>query len=453
MPFGEKLRNALEGLRRATVIDKDSIKAAVKEIQRALISSDVEIALVLELSKKIENSAFEELPSGLTRREHVIKITYDSLVELLGGENSVPENPRKILLVGLFGSGKTTTTGKLGKFFSKRGKNVGVIAADTFRPAAFEQLKQICEKAKLDFFGMNDEKNASKVVKEGLQKFKGKDLIIVDSAGRNALDEALVKEIKEIDNELQPDQTWLVLGADIGQIAKKQAQAFHEAIGVNGVILTRTDGSAKGGGTLAACHETKAPVYFIGIGEKIDDLEKFEANRFLSKLMGYGDLEALLEKVQEISEEEELSPEQLLQEEFNFKTFYAQLKAARKMGPLGKVAEMLGFSMKIPKEQLEVGDEKLKKFGHIIDSMAEKERIQPELLNKNRIQRIAKGSGTKEEEVRELIKQFKQMEKMFSSFKKIKSEKEMEQLSSGKGMEKLMKKMGMKQKKKKFRIR
>ncbi len=453
MSFGEKLRNALEGLRRTTVIDKDSIKAAVKEIQRALISSDVEIALVLELSKKIENSAFEELPSGLTRREHVVKITYDSLVELLGGETAVPENPRKILLVGLFGSGKTTTTGKLGKYFSKRGKNVGVIAADTFRPAAFEQLKQICDKAKLDFFGIEVEKNAAKIVMEGLHKFKGKDLIIVDSAGRNALDESLVKEIKEIDNELQPDQTWLVLGADIGQIAKKQAQAFHEAVGVNGVILTRTDGSAKGGGTLAACHETKAPVYFIGTGEKIDDLEKFESKRFLSKLMGYGDLEALLEKVQEIGEEEELLPEQLLQENFNFKTFYAQLKAARKMGPLGKVAEMMGFSMKIPKEQLEVGDEKLKKFGNIIDSMSEKERIQPERLNKNRIQRIAKGSGTKEEEVRELIKQFKQMEKMFSSFKKIKSEKEMEKLSSGKGMEKLMQKMGMKQKKKKFKIR
>lgn len=452
--FGEKLRNAIEGLKRATVLDKDAIKAAVKEIQRALISADVEVSLVLELSKKIESKAFEELPKGLSRREHIVKITYDSLVELLGGESkNFPENPQKILLVGLFGSGKTTTAGKLGKFYSKRGKNIGIICADTFRPAAFEQLKQLSEKAKLDFFGIETEKNAAKVVLEGLKKFHGKDLIIVDSAGRNALDNSLVEEIKEINSIFKPDQTWLVLGADLGQIAKKQAQAFHEAIGVNGVILTRTDGSAKGGGTLAACNETKAPVYFIGAGEKLEDLEKFEANRFLSKVMGYGDLKGLLEKAMEISEEQDLSPEQLMQEQFNFKTFYQQLKAAKKMGPLGKVAEMMGFSMKIPKEHLDMGQEKLDNFGHIIDSMGEKERLNPELLNKSRIQRIAKGSGTTEQDVRELIKQFKQMQKMLSSFKKIGSEKEIEKMSSGKGLEKLMQKMGMKQKKKKFRLK
>lgn len=452
MALGEKLRSALDSLRKVTVFDKPAIKASVKELQRALISADVEVKLVLALSRKIEEEALKErLPKGLTRREHVIKVMYDSLAELLGGEQKkAPEKPKKILLVGLFGSGKTTTVAKLAKFYGKRGLKVGVIAADTYRPAAVEQLEQLCEKVKVKCFSKKGEKKAEKVVKEALKQAKGFDLIIADSAGRSGLDKGLVKEIKEIESSFKADERWLVLGADVGQLAKKQAEAFHEAVGVNGVIITRIDGSAKGGGALAACAVSRAPVYFLGTGEKPEDLQAFDAQRYLGRIMGYGDLESLLEKAKEVSEEEELSPEELLKGEFNLDVFYKQLKATRKMGPLNKVAEMLGMKMQLPKEMLDMTEEKLLGFGVIMDSMTVQEKKNPEVLNRSRIQRIAKGAGKTEAEVRELIKSYKQMASVFKKFRKL-DEKAL-QKKGGLDMQKMMQMFG-KKKKKKFRVR
>ena len=451
MNLGEKLRQAIDKLRLSGSLTAEAVKEAVKEIQRALISADVEVSLVLELSKKIESQAFAEAPKGMTRREFIIKLCYDSLAELLGvGESKAPEKPKKILLLGLFGQGKTTQTAKLAKYYMKRGLKVGMICADSFRPAAFEQLKQLAEKIQCDFYGNLREKNAARIVQEGLKKFEKKDLIIVDSAGRSALNEELAEEIKQIQKVLQAEQTWLVIGADMGQLARKQAKAFHEAVGVNGIIITRMDGSAKGGGSLAACHSTKAPVYFIGVGEKVEDLEAFDAQRFLSRIMGFGDLQALLEKAKELGEEQELSPEELLKGEFTLKTFYEQLKAARKIGPLGKIAEMMGLSMQVPKEMLEVGEEKLEGFKIMMDSMTRQEMNNPETINSNRIKRIAKGSGRKEEEVRELLKQFKQMKSMFKEFKKLGDIEKPEDLKKGK-FARMMQKFA--QKKQKMKIR
>ncbi|MFH1895511.1 MAG: signal recognition particle receptor subunit alpha [archaeon] len=448
MGLGEQLRNAMEKIRNSSSLDKNTVKEVSKEIQRALISSDVQIELVLQLTKRIEETAFKDLPTGINRREFIVKNTYDILAEALGGKKPVLEKtPEKILMLGLFGAGKTTTSGKLAKYYSNRGKKVGLICADTFRPAAFEQLKQLSEKIEVPFFGLEEEKNAAKVVEEGMKKFREFDLIIVDSAGRSSLDEKLVKEIKEINSALKPDLTLLVLGADIGQIAGKQTKAFHESVGVNGVILTKMDGSAKGGGALIACSITKAPVYFIGTGEKMNDLEEFDATRYLSRIMGYGDLQGLLEKVKEATEFEEVDLEELMKKEFNLDVFYKQLKAARKMGPLNKVMEMMGLSQQIPKEQMQLGEEKLDSFKQIMDSMTKKEKLDPEVLNHSRILRIAKGSGKKEEDVRELIKQYKKMKKMFKQMKKL---SDPEALQKKGAMEKLMKKFG-KQKKVKFR--
>jgi len=454
MALGEKLRNAMDFLRKATVFDKDSIKEALKELQRALISADVEVNLVLQLTKKIEEEAIrEKLPAGLTRREHVIKATYESLVELLGGtEAKAPEKPKKILLVGLFGSGKTTSAAKLAKFYIKRGQKVGIIAADTFRPAAIEQLQQLCEKIKAPCFAIKGEKNPAKVIEKAMQQMKGFDLIIADSAGRNAFDKGLVKEIKEINNAFKPEQKWLVLGADVGQLAKKQAVAFHDAVGVNGVVITRIDGSAKGGGALSACTVAKCPVFFIGTGEKLDDLQLFDAQRYLGRIMGYGDLQELLEKAKEaLVEEEELSPEEIMQGEFNLDIFYKQLKATRKMGSLGKVAEMLGLQMQVPKEMLEMTEEKLDGFKAIMDSMTRQEKLNPDVLNKSRMQRIAKGSGKTEADVRELVKSYKQMANVFKKFRKI-DEKMLQKKGGGFDMQKLAGMFG-KKKKKKFRVR
>jgi len=446
--LGETLRNAMEKIRNSSSLDKATVKEVVKEIQRALIASDVQVELVLKLTKKIEEEAFKDLPEGINRREFITKNTYDILAQALGGEKpKIEKEPKKILMLGLFGAGKTTTSGKLAKYYAKRGKKVGLICADTFRPAAFEQLQQVAGKIDVEFFGIKEEKKAEKVVKEGLKKFKDFDLIIVDSAGRSALDKDLVQEIKEVNNALQPDLSLLVLGADIGQIAGRQAKAFHESVGVNGVIITKMDGSAKGGGSLIACALTNAPVYFIGTGEKMQDLEEFDATRYLSRIMGYGDLQGLLEKVKDATEDEEVDLEELMKKEFNLDIFYKQLKAARKMGPLNKVMDMMGMGSQIPKEQLEVGEEKLDSFKVIMDSMTKKEKLDPELLNHSRILRIAKGSGKKEEDVRELIKHFKRMKKMVRQMKKF---SDPAQLQKKGALDKLMKKFG-KQKKMKIR--
>ncbi|MCR4335906.1 MAG: signal recognition particle receptor subunit alpha [archaeon] len=448
MGLGENLRKAVEKLRNSSEIDKATVKEAVKELQRALISSDMEIGLVLKLSKQIEEAAFQDLPKGISRKEHVIKATHDNLAEILGGHAKPPEKPEKILLVGLFGSGKTTTAGKIAKWYIKRGLKVGVIAADVFRPAAFKQLQTIAEKVKADFYGNEKEKNAVKIIEQGLKEFKEHDLIICDSAGRSALDEELTKEIKQIENVFKAKEKWLVVGSDVGQVAKKQAEAFHKSVGVNGIIITKMDGSAKGGGALAACHSTNSSVYFIGTGEKPEDLEEFDATRYLSRIMGYGDLQSLLEKAKEVQEEEQLNPEELLKGEFTLETFYQQMKAARKMGPMGKVLDMMGMSQQLPKEMAEVGEQKLSKFGYMIDSMTKIEKTNPDVMNKSRIARIAKGSGVTQEDVRELIKSFKKMKKVFRQFSNIDAKK----LEDGKGMN--MKKLqNMFAKKKKFKLR
>ncbi len=450
MGLGDTLRTAMDKIQGAGAIDKETVKEVVKEIQRALIGSNVDPTTVFAVSKKIEEKAFEEPKGGMSQREHIVKVTYDALVEILGGEKT-PKDPKKILLCGLFGAGKTTAAGKLGLYYKKRGKKVGVIAADTFRPAAYEQLQTNAKTAGVDFFGIKGEKSAAKVVREGVKKFKGHDLIICDSAGRSGLDEELVSEIQEIDKALGAEEKWLIIGADMGSLAKKQAQAFHKAVGVNGVIITRMDGSSKGGGALVACNETGSSVYFISTGEKVDDFEGFDGDRYLSRIMGYGDLQGLLEKAKEI-EMENINPEEIMKGNFNFKIFYEQLKATKKMGSLGKVAGMLGFGAKIPKEAMEMGQEKMESFKIIIDSMTEQERLEPDLLNRSRIERIARGAGKDDKEIRELIKQFKKMKKMFKKFRGMneKSMKTMGEQDLGKMMQQFQGKKAMK---KKFRLK
>jgi signal recognition particle subunit SRP54 len=452
MGFGENLRKAFDAFSNLRVVDKESVKALVKELQRALISADVDIETVLSLSKQLEAAALSEtIPMGMNRKEHLIALTYDALVDLLGGkENKIPEKPASILLVGLFGSGKSTSCAKLAHYYMKRGLRVGIIAADTFRPAAIDQLEQLTKKLPgVLFYSNRNQKEASMVVKEGvpfLQK-QGAHTIIVDSAGRSALDPELVDEVKRIHAQLKPEHVWLVLGGDVGQQAKKQAKAFHESVGVNGVILTRMDGSAKGGGALSACRATNSPVYFIGMGEKIQDLEAFDAQRYLSRVMGYGDLKGLLEKVEELKSESGMDEnENPLIDNFTLQTFYNQLAAARKLGPLSKVAEMLGMGMQIPKDQLDVGEEKLDKYKAMMDSMTKHEKNEPETISSSRIIRVAKGSGTSETDVRELLKHYRQLKKMMGQFKHV----DEDALKNPKGMQKLMKKF---QKPKKIKLR
>ena len=424
MGFGDKLRDALDKVKHSMHVDKDLIKEVIKEIQRALISSDVNIQLVLNISKEIEEKAFEEIPSGITRKEHIVRLCYETLLKYMGGEIKVPlpENPETILLCGLFGSGKTTTAAKLAKFYKKRGLKVGLICADTFRPAAYEQLKQLSEMVGVAFYGNPKETSAFKVTKEGLNLHKknGCNLIIVDSAGRSALDDELVTEIKEIDNVFSPNFSFLVISADIGQAVKDQATAFNNAIGVNGVIITKLDGSAKGGGALTACYITKSPVYFIGTGEKADDFEIFDSNRYLSRVLGFGDLESLMEKITEATTEEEmekmkdLNPEDILKGNVTFGLFKQQLEFSKKLGPLTKVMGFLGVGNKLSAEQQNLGEKKMTKYRAILSSMTKLElKNGPDFLTRSRMDRISKGSGTKLEDVKELCSHMKKMKKMF----------------------------------------
>lgn len=360
----------------------------------------------------------EKIPKGLTPRQHFLNVVYEELVSLVGEGGEVEIRPQRILLVGLYGHGKTTTAAKLGKFFAKRGLKVGLITTDTWRPAAYEQLKQLGEKINIPVYGDPNSKSAVEILKRGIDELSGYDVLIVDSAGRDSLNDELINEIREIKQVLNPDNTYLVMGADIGQSAETQAKSFNDAVGLTGIILTRMDSSAKGGGALAACKVAGVPVVFIGTGEKVDDLELFDPKKFVARLLGMPDLESLLNKVKEVVEEnQELNPEDILRGNFTLKTFYQQLEATKKMGSLQKIADMLGLGMKIPKDVLEQSEEKLKVYKVIMDSMTKDELEHPEIINKSRIDRIARGSGRTPQEVRELLRQYEATKKMLKKMK------------------------------------
>ncbi len=409
--LSDGLKNAITSLRKAVVVDKKVIKEFIKEVQKALISSDVNVRLVLEISKRIEDRGLLEKPPGLLdRKEFIIKITYDELTSLLGkGEKINLKKGDKILLVGIQGSGKTTTAAKLARYYSKKGFKVGLICADTFRAGAYTQLMQLAEEVKVPFYGDSNEKISLNIIKKGLEILKDKDVIIIDSEGRNKLDNDLMRDINIVYKEIKPQHVLLVLDGTIGQLAGEQAEAFKRACNVTGVILTKLDGTAKGGGAISACKTTNAKVYFIGVGEHNNEFEEFDAPRFVSKILGFGDIEGLLEKAQEMEVTDEMT-NRLMKGKFTLNDLYAQIQEIKKMGSLNKIVEMLPTGgIKIPKEVMEMQDEKLKFYKFIMDSMTKKEKENPEIIDSKRVVRIAKGSGRKEGEVYELLKQYKVM--------------------------------------------
>lgn len=414
--LGSGLRNAIDSLKKAVVVDKKVVKEYIKEVQKALLSADVNVKLVFELSKRIEDRGLLEKPPGmLDKKENLVKITYEELANLLGKkERPKVEKGDKILLVGIQGSGKTTTAAKIAKYYQKRGFKVGLICADTFRAGAYDQLKQLSDEINVPFYGDKDEKNSLKIIFDGVDRLKDKDIVIIDSEGRNKIDEGLMREINAIYTEINPEHVLLVLDATIGQQAKDQASAFKKSCNVNGVILTKLDGTAKGGGALSACAETASNVYFIGVGEKIEDFEEFNAERFVSKLIGFGDLEGLLEKAQEMKIDEKFA-KRMMSGKFTLNDLYYQIEEMKKLGPFKKVMEMLPFGAKIPKELVELQEGKLETYKILMNSMTKKEKESPEIIESNRILRIAKGSGKKEEDVRELLKHYKMMKRMMKT--------------------------------------
>ncbi len=434
--LGSSLKNVLKRIAGAGLVDEKLIDEIVKEIQRALLQADVNVKLVFDLTKQIKERALKEkAPAGVTQKEHLVKIVYEELVKFLGDEKAEikisAKKPFKIMLVGLFGSGKTTTCGKLAKYYTKRGHKVALAGLDVHRPAAMDQLMQVGKAINVPVFVLKGEKDPVKIYKKFEDEFKKFDLLIIDTAGRDALSKDLIEELKKVYDAIKADESLLVISGDIGQAAEKQAKAFNEAGAITGVIVTKLDGTARGGGALSACAATKAPIKFIGVGEKVDDFETFNPKGFVGRILGMGDIEALLEKTKEAITEEQAKDlgKKFLSGDFNFLDLYEQLAAVKKIGPIGKVMEMIpGFGkLKIPKDVLEAQEVNLDRWKFIMQSMNKKELEDPETITSKRVDRIAKGAGVKPEDVRALLKQYRQSKKMVKMLK-------------GKGAEKLMKK-------------
>ncbi len=449
------LKKGFDKIAGAVFIDKKTIESVVKDLQRALIQADVNIHLVKDIGERIKKEAENKKIKGIERKEHLTKILHDEILYLLGKEKKElkidKKEKTKLMLVGLYGSGKTTTSGKLATYYSKRGFKTCLLGLDVHRPAAADQLEQIGEKLKIPVFVNKSKKDPLEIYKEFEPKLDNFDLVIIDTAGRHNLDEDLVGEIKDITKEINPKHKLLVIPADIGQTAKAQASEFQNSIGIEGVIITRMDSTAKAGGALTACNETNAPVFFIGTGEKMNDFETFNPKTFISRLLGLGDLEGLLEKVESaVDQKSQKKLKKKLEEgKFDLRDFQSQLKQMSGMGSLSKIASMIpGMGKaKVPEGLMDTQEQKMKKWEHIINSMTQEEVESPEILEKqtSRLSRISKGSGTTTTDVRQLIKQYKMLRELATGAGDLSSIDSSQGLSQ-KQMQKLARKFGKKMK-------
>ena len=416
---------AIKKIVKSSGIDEELIKELSKDVQRALLQSDVNVRLVLEITKQLEERAINETPPpGLSRKDHIVKILYDELSKLLGKESDFdfkPGRQNKIILLGIQGSGKTTVASKLAKFLSRQGYKVGVVGADTYRPGALVQLRTMCEKSNVEVFGEENNKDSPSIVKNGLKYFEKQplDVILIDTAGRHKEEKDLLDEMDRINKVANPDLALLVIDGTIGQQCYNQAEAFHKTIPVGGVIITKLDSSAKGGGALAASAATGAQIMYIGTGERIDDLEKFSPTRFVGRLLGMGDVQAVLDLAKRLETEgDDVRMKRISSGKMNMDDFFYQLEEVTKVGSLkGFIESMPGFSGMVKDDQLNQMEDRVSKWRYIIQSMTKDEKADPDLLNSSRIKRISRGSGWPEGEVKELIKNYKNSKNVMKASK------------------------------------
>ncbi len=441
--LGSSLRGSLDQLRGKSRLDEEDVEDIVKEIQRSLLQADVSVDLVMDLSEDIRQRALdEEPPGGTSARDHVLRIVYEELVDLVGESTDLPLEDQTIMLAGLQGSGKTTTAAKMAWWFSKKGLRPGVIQTDTFRPGAYDQAKQMAERAEVDFYGEPDNDDPVEIAEHGMEELSDVDVLIVDTAGRHALEDTLIDELEQIESVVEPDRNLLVLDAAIGQGAKEQADRFDSAVGIDGVTITKLDGTAKGGGALAAVDRTDSSIAFLGTGEEVQDIERFEPDGFISRLLGMGDLKQLTERVERAMEEtgqdeDDWDPESMMDGEFTLHDMRKQMEAMNNMGPLSQVMDMIpglggGLKDQLPDDAMDVTQERMRDFEVIMDSMTDDELQNPRSISKSQIERIARGSGKEEEQIQELLEQHKMMDRMMDQF-------------SGMGdgdMQRMMKQMG-----------
>ncbi|MEM3094007.1 MAG: signal recognition particle receptor subunit alpha [Nitrososphaera sp.] len=425
----EGLRGALKKIVGASDINEEIIDSLCKDVQRALLQSDVNVRLVLSITQNLKERALKEQPpKGLSRKDHIVTILYGELAKMLGYSGQVIKtidkaqederslatsffNPGKqniVLMLGIQGSGKTTVTAKLARWLTKHGYRVGVIGADTWRPGALTQLKMNCSKINVEVYGEEDAKDAVAIARNGLKHFEDQklDVIIIDTAGRHKEEEGLLQEMTEMHKVVTPDLVLLVIDATIGQSAFKQAEAFHKAAPVGGIVLTKLDGTAKGGGALAASAATGAKVMFIGTGERIDDLEQFSPTRFVGRLLGMGDIKALLEMAKGLElQADEDQVKRIAKGKMTIEDFYAQMDSASKMG-FRNIIENLGMGGMIKEDKVEEMQVKMERWRFIIQSMTKEEKKDPNIINESRRKRIARGCGLTEGDIKEMIKQY-----------------------------------------------
>ena len=420
----EGLQAAVKKLAGSNVVDEKVTKEFVRDLQRALIQSDVNVRIALEVTERVQKRALEErAPGGVTKKDQIVSILYEELARLLGGEGGLQLSKDKtnvLVMLGVQGSGKTTTTAKFARLYTKRGFKVGVVAADTFRPGAVAQLKTLVASSGVEVYSNEKEKDSVKIAREGKRHFEGtKNMVIIDTAGRHKEEKGLLQEMKDVVSAVKPDYTVLVIDGTIGQQCYNQALAFHQAAPVGGIIITKLDGAAKGGGALAASAATGAKIFFIGTGERIDDLEEFVPTRFVGRLLGMGDLKSLMDIVRDADVVvDEKMTQRMMSGKMTMNDLLVQFEQMKKFGSLKKVLEHIpGFSGQVDVKELDKAEDRVRVYKSIIQSMTGEEKVDPEMINSSRLKRIAKGSGRSEKDVRELLSRYKQMKTLVKTSK------------------------------------
>lgn len=430
--LSSSLRQTIIKIRGAPIVDKKLIDELIQDLEDALISGDVNLDLVFSVTEEVRQKALkDEIPMGVSRRDYTLKVIYDELAKLLGKRyEPLRLNPNEtsiLMFIGIQGSGKTTSIGKVANYFQKRGYKIGVIGADTFRPGALAQLQQYLEPINVEVYGDEKEKKTSKIIKNGLKYFNEKkniNLILIDTTGRHKEETALLKEMQDISKIAKPTEIILVIDATIGQQAQAQADAFNRATPLGSIILTKMDGSAKGGGAISAVAITGAKIRFYGEGEKIQDLEEFNPTRFVGSLLGMGDLEGLIDKVNEAFDLEDTAElrDAFKKGKLTLRHFKIQMESASKQSSIGKmVSKIPGVSGMLGKQPNleEEGQKNMKRFIAICSSMTDDELDNARIIKGKRIQRIAKGSGTSPQEVKLLLQQFNTMTKQLKMMRKM----------------------------------
>lgn len=425
--LSERLSTIFQGLSGKGKLSEDDVNLALKEVRMALLEADVNFKLVKDFVAKVKEKAIgEEVFSSLSPAQTVIKIVKDELTAMMGEENTeLKLRPQSeitvIMMVGLQGAGKTTTAAKLAGKFQKMHRKPLLVACDIYRPAAIEQLRVNAEKLSIPFFSLGNQVKPEEIAKRAYEeaKEKGYNLLILDTAGRLQIDDALMQELKRMKSAVPVDWTILTVDAMTGQEAVNVSQSFSEDIGVDGVILTKCDGDTRGGAALSIKAMTGQPILFLGMGEKLADLEPFYPDRMAGRILGMGDVLSLIEKAQSEIDEEKAreSVRKLSKGQFNYDDFMEQMNQLQKLGGIAGILKMLpGMNKAMQGIDLEDSEKKMKQVKYIIQSMTFKERANPKLMNPSRKKRIASGAGVDISEVNRLVKQFEEMQKMMKQF-------------------------------------